>query len=127
MPENHGGDLPHYRDTGLGYQAHSAASKDGARAALPKKPTQESRCLDFIKERGRAGATSDEVADATEIELYIIRARLAGLHKKGSIFGDGRRDGAHGVAVTIWKHADYRPPAEPVELDGQGDLFGEAA
>ncbi|HWV60278.1 MAG TPA: hypothetical protein VN034_06475 [Sphingopyxis sp.] len=59
MNRHDGGDLPHYRDSGLGYQAHSEASKDGARAALPKKPTQESRCLDFIKERGRAGATSD--------------------------------------------------------------------
>jgi hypothetical protein len=117
-------DLPHYNESGLGWQKHSEASKDGARAALPKKPTQESRCLEFISERGRAGATSDEVADATGIELYIIRARLAGLHKKGSIFGDGRRDGAHGVAVTIWKHIDYRPPAGP---DGQGDLFGQAA
>ena len=114
-------DLPHYRDSRLGYQTHSEASKDGARAAIPKKPTQESRCLDFIKGRGFAGATSDEVADATDIELYIIRARLAGLHKKGSIFGDGRRDGAHGVAVTIWKHSDYRPS------DGQGDLFGQDA
>ena len=123
MHEAQRGDLPHYRDTGLGYQAHSEASKDGARAALPKKPTQESRCLEFIRERGRAGATSDEVAEATEIELYIIRARLAGLHKKGSIFGDGRRDGGHGVAVTIWKDVALRPP---VDLD-QADLFGKAA
>lgn len=116
-------DLPPYRDTGLGYQQHSEASKDGARAVMPKKPTQDSKCLAFLHERAHTGATADEVSDATEIELYIIRARLAGLHKRHLIFGDGRRDGRHGVRVTIWKHADFRPPADP---DGQGDLFGEA-
>lgn len=115
--------LPHYRDSGLGYQSHSEASKDGARAAMPQKPTQEARCLDFIRERGALGATGDEVAEATGIELYIIRARLAGLHKKRSIFGDGRRDGGHGVTVTIWKDVALRPP---VDLE-QADLFGKAA
>ncbi len=118
----HNDDLPDYPN-GPGYQRRSAASRDGAVAAAPKKPTQESRCLDFIRSRGSLGATGDEVADATGIELYIIRARLAGLHKKGSIFGDGRRDGGHGVTVTVWKDATLRPA---VELT-QSDLFGKAA
>lgn len=114
-------DLPDYPD-GPGYQRHSQASRDGAIAAAPKKPTQEARCLDFIRSRGAAGATGDEVAEATGIELYIIRARLAGLHKKRLIFGDGRRDGGHGVTVTVWKDAALRPAVE----DDQRDLF-EAA
>ncbi|WP_283418683.1 hypothetical protein [Sphingopyxis sp. Geo48] len=116
-------DLPDYPDEGVGFQRHSEASKDGARAANPKKPTQEGLCMDFIRERGAVGATSDEVAEATGIELYIIRARLAGLHKKGLIFGDGRRDGGHGVTVTVWKDIALRPPVE----DGQRDLFEQAA
>lgn len=116
-------DLPHYNESGLGYQAHSEASKDGARAAMPKKPTQDSRCLDAIRERGALGATADDVADATGIELYIVRARLAGLHKRGLIFGEGRRMGGHGVAVTVWKDIAFRPSVE----GEQGDLFGAAA
>lgn len=116
-------DPPDYPD-GPGYQPHSASSRDGAKAAAPKKPTQEGLCMDFIRERGNRGATGDEVAEATGIELYIIRARLAGLHKKGLIFGDGRRDGGHGVSVTIWKDIALRPP---VEGNGQGELFGQAA
>lgn len=115
-------ELPDYPD-GPGYQRHSQASRDGAIAAAPKKPTQESRCMDFIRERGQHGATGDEVADATGIELYIIRARLAGLHKKGLIFGDGRRDGGHEVRVTVWKDAALRPAVD----DAQADLFGKAA
>ena len=116
--------LPHYNESGLGYQAHSEASKDGARAAIPKKPTQDSMCLDAIRKRGASGATADDVAEQTGIELYIVRARLAGLHKRGLIFGDGRRMGGHGVAVTIWKDIAYRPR---VDADVQGDLFGAAA
>lgn len=119
----HDDDLPDYPD-GPGFQRHSEASRDGAIAAKPKKATQESRCMDFIRGREHVGATGDEVSAATEIELYIVRARLAGLHKKGLIFGDGRRDGGHGVAVTIWKDVALRPP---VEGDGQGDLFDQAA
>ncbi len=69
----HDDDLPEYPD-GPGYQRHSEASRDGAIAAKPKKATQESRCMDFIRERehsydhgvwgartllaGRAGASS---------------------------------------------------------------------
>lgn len=115
-------DLPAYPE-GAGFQRGSEASKDGARAVNPKKPTQESLCLDFIKGRAHLGATGDDVAQATDIELYIVRARLAGLHKKGLIFGQGRRDGSHGVAVTIWKDAALRPPV-PVE---QPDMFDKAA
>lgn len=116
-------DLPDYPD-GPGYQRHSEASRDGARAAQPNKPTQESRCMEVIAARGNHGATGDEIAADTGIELYIVRARLAGLHKKALIYGDGRRDGGHGVRVTIWKDVALRPP---VDGDGQGDLFEQAA
>lgn len=118
-------DLPEYPGEGVGFQKHSEASKDGARAANPKKPTQDSQCLAVIRAANRRGAIGDEVSEATGIELYIVRARLAGLHKRGLIFGDGRRMGGHGVAVTVWKDIALRPPVQNDE--DQGELFGQAA
>lgn len=88
---------------GPGYQKGSEASRDGAKAAAPVKPTQDQRCIDAIDSAGPTGLTSDEIAAITGIELYVTRARLAGLRKAGKIVAlDDRRLGGHGVRVTVY-------------------------
>ena len=75
--------------------------------------------LAWIVERGRLGATADEVAGALNWEKYSSRPRLAELHKRGAIVDSGnRREGASGRGQAVWVIPAFGPiQGEPVQLD----------
>ena len=115
--------LPDY-PAGAGFRRNSEASKDGARHINAKRPTLLATYYQMVLDAGPAGITGDEIAALIDGEAYLIRPRLTDLKELGRIVAKGaRREGAHGVGVTIWIAACFAPK----EDQPQGDLFGEAA
>jgi hypothetical protein len=116
-------DLPQYPE-GAGFQPGSEASKDGARHINPHRPTLCATYYQIVLDAGVDGITGDEIAALVDGEAYLIRPRLTDLKELGRIASKGeRREGAHGVGVTIWVAACFAPKVD----DPQGTLFGEAA
>lgn len=116
-------ELPEY-PRGAGFQRGSEASREGARHINPKRPTLLATYYDIVLAAGPDGITGDEIAEMIEGEAYLVRPRLTDLKELGKIVSKGeRREGAHGVGVTIWIAACFAP-----EIDRpQRDLFDEAA
>ena len=116
-------DLPEY-PAGAGFRRGSEASEDGARHINAKRPTLLATYYQMVFDAGPGGITGDEIAAMVDGEAYLIRPRLTDLKELGKIVTKGeRREGAHGVAVTIWIAACYAPKVD----QPQRDLFGEAA
>jgi hypothetical protein len=116
-------DLPEYPQ-GAGFQRNSEASKEGARHINARRPTLLAMYHELVLAAGPDGITGDEIAEMTEGEAYLVRPRLTDLKELGKIVSKGeRREGAHGVSVTIWVASCFAP-----EIDRpQGDLFDVAA
>lgn len=118
------GDPPSYRDgEGAGYRKHSEASKDGARAANPKRPTKCDQYFALIEARERQGMTADEIAGVSGDEEYLIRPRLTDLKNAGRVVETGeRRMGNRKIRNTVWIAKRFASQPD----SGQGDLFEQA-
>lgn len=84
------------------YQAADSVSDAAA--------NREALALRMIREKGRYGATADEVADALGWERYSARPRLSMLRARGNIDDSGkRRRGVSGRFQVVWLADEYLP------------------
>jgi DNA-binding Lrp family transcriptional regulator len=82
-------------------------------AAKLNTSTLESRVLEAINANGPM--TTEEIAQATGIDLQSITPRIAPLRRRGYIFDSGlRRNGASGRSRIVWAAAEEIIP-EPVK------------
>ena len=126
MHDDHGGDLPHYRKSGIGHRG-GETSKAGARKVHNdgSAATQIGLVLNAYERFGPAGATAAAIYDALKDKvpnLHTVRSRIRPLVVSGKLADSGRvEDGGFGVMVKVWVLARYAPP--PADADGQRDLF----
>ena len=73
---------------------NATTSKAAADKVAPKAGTQAARCLDFIRERGRA--TPDEAAAALDMLVTSARPRFTQLKNAGLIVEDGTKQNENG-------------------------------
>lgn len=109
-----------YPDIGApGYhQGAPDTSKNAAALVADAAASRSALAGRFVFERGRRGATADEVAEAHDWERYSSRPRLAELHKRGVIIDSGeRRKGVSGRSQVVWIDKSFGPDDAPVQLD----------
>lgn len=106
---------------GPGYRKDCEASRDGAKAAAPAKPTQDAVLLGLLAKAGPVGVTYQEAADAVgdAIRPDVIRARLSCLKRAGKAAKlPNRRMGGCKVSISPYVLPQYVPPVD----DPQGGL-----
>lgn len=106
---------------GPGYRKDCEASRDGARAAAPAKPTQEAVLLGLIAAAGEKGLTYQEASEAVgdAIRPDVVRARLSCMKKARKVAKlPVRRMGACKVNISPYVLPQYVPPVD----DPQGGL-----
>lgn len=75
-------------------------------AASVRLSDLESKVLAVLRARGDAGATLDEIVEATGLDKVTASPRLRPLVRKGfAVQTSERRTGASGRPQTIWKAA----------------------
>lgn len=96
-----------YRPTAP-YQRGSDTSRAGARMAQPSVGDQCKAYHELIQRHGRDGLTDAEASRLMDLPVTTINARRNELVrllkvKKSPL----RRDGGHGVRVTVWVASEY--------------------
>lgn len=100
---------------GPGFVKGCAASRDGAIAAAPAKPTQEAVLLKLIANAGAKGVTYQEAADVVgdAIRPDVIRARFSCMKKAGKVVKlPYRRMGGCRVAISPYVLPQFVLPAD---------------
>ena len=88
---------------GAPYQAHSETSKAAAKEITPHINRCHRLILDYLKRVGIAGATDQELEDATGMGGSTVRPRRIELVKKELVEDSGRtRETRAGRKATVW-------------------------
>jgi hypothetical protein len=78
-------------------------SQEAADAIAPHLNELQTRVLQAIDDRGRWGATPEEIVEATGIPLLTVRPRTSELQKKAMIRDTGlRRKNRAGKNTIVW-------------------------
>jgi len=85
------------------YQRSNIASRDGARIAQPSVGDQCRAYRDLLRRQGRDGLTDAEASRLMGLPVTTICARRNELIRLREVTKSPvRRDGGHGVRVTVW-------------------------
>ena len=100
------------------FQRHSDTSLEAAKSIYPKVGTLRRRVYDFIRGRGKAGATDFEIEYFQNIPGSTVRPRRRELELAGLVTAtDMRRATASGRAAVVWVAQDSPKPGEQVGLE----------
>ena len=90
------------------YQAHSETSRAAAEAIEPDTSTLRGQVLAYIRQRGRYGATDDEIQVALDMNPSTERPRRIELWNAGLITRtEDTRPTRSGRQASVWTEARY--------------------
>ena len=94
------------------HKAPKGTSRPAARRVAPSAASLGSRILNFIRSRGRHGATDAELYTQFRVTgESTLRPRRIALRDRGEIIDSGkRRKTASGNAATVWVVAELSQP-----------------
>lgn len=92
------------------YHRTSATSRAAAESMQDAAGTIECRILAYVRARGPAGASSEEVSTALDLRVQTCSGRCATMLKHGRLLDSGRtRPTSSGRAARVLIHPDFTP------------------
>jgi hypothetical protein len=99
------------------YQPHSATSREAARKIEPRQGSLRAIVLAFIRERGPAGATDEEIQAELRLNPSTQRPRRIELCEVGLVIDSGRqRPTASRRRAAVWIDARLMDQQQPLPL-----------
>lgn len=93
----------------LPYQSHSPTSKEAATEAKRRASALRRKVFEFIRSKGKHGATDDEIQVGLELEGSTQRPRRVELVNDSSVVPSGRyRQTRSGRKATVWVASEYQ-------------------
>ena len=95
------------------HQSHSDTSKASAEQVREKAPVVRAKVFEFIRSKGKMGATDDEIHGHFRIDKNTTAPRRRELQLQGRVMDSGfRRRTTAGKMATVWVVCDI-PGFEP--------------
>lgn len=93
------------------YQSHSSTSRAAAIAAVKRNQGDLKLVLGFLRKRGHAGATDEELGEQLQLHPNTTRARRCSLYDMRLVADSGRVRLTHAKRdAVVWVHYKWTPP-----------------
>lgn len=95
-----------------GWKGTKSTGRAAAFAVAKDLGRRHRQVIEAFAEFGADGGTCDEVGEALELPVYLVRPRASELERKGQLFLVGKRPGSFGHPVSVYSVVKPRPAAE---------------